>query len=1117
MHRRDRTNKPGESFAFKPRDTLESPSCSSSIQAAKLQGAEAMPTERAPPRQPSALQPASNARANAEPKRSASPDDDFDITAAVRDFSCIKSKYRAGSASSSTSSAATNRPTFGHPTKMMSSLKQKADIFIHQKTRPEHHLGTRINGPRQPSYRDRRPPPMAMFNSAAPPSARSHTGNEVFYTDPAKANADLKALLEGGLNDDDDDDDDGQNDNPEQPVVVTEEKPAEKETQSEAQTIDTTKPPEIKPPPKKNVAVEQDGKVEGLKVRLLPHQVEGVNWMRGRELGPVKRGKVPKGGLLADDMGLGKTLQTLSLMMMNRKPTKEDKRWKSHFESLEKTTLVIAPLALIRQWEHEIKDKVDKSQGLKVLVHHGPQRTKNPKDLALYDVVITTYQIIVSEFGNSSQELGGRKVGCFGLHWWRIVLDEAHTIKNRLAKTTKACYALRSEYRWCLSGTPMQNNLDELQSLICFLRIAPYDDIKQWKEHIDAPMRNGKGHIAIRRLHSLLRCFMKRRTKEILKEKGALVPGGEAPVDGAAPATDFRHTERNVVTISAKMQPAELEFYKRLEERTDENMVAMMKEKMSYANAFTMLLRLRQACNHPKLVEGKLDKDKDALSTGSTQKKQDTDIDAMADMFAGMGIVSKNCSICGKALSGVDVELGRENCNDCHEDLQLFAQKSSPKKEKKKKKKKTHRKQGSTKASPQKPDIKAELEDTDDEPQPKQTQRRRRNRNAVIDSDDEDDAEGSWLVPEGERGDLHLGKAGGSEDENAEGGGDTIGPEDSADETIDDQSNLSSFVVDDETAKEEEGYRSVGEASDDDDSLPSISAITKQMAAQTLDDAEPAPSTAPRPKVAAPPKSESRSVSGSESESYSGEDSEDSEEDSDDDEPFPHMSRLFASTKILEVVKLLRAEAKEHKFIVFSQFTSMLDLVEPFLKKEGFMFRRYDGSMKNDAREESLRGLREDKDVRVLLCSLKCGSLGLNLTAATRVIIIEPFWNPFVEEQAIDRVHRLNQTVDVTVYKLTVAETVEERIIELQDKKRLLAEQTIEGGAKKGALKLGLNEIIDLFKTGTGYGGGASADDSNAWYSQEAVDEQQRARAAMNMMRNRKPARQESAVYGRRW
>lgn len=102
----------------------------------------------------------------------------------------------------------------------------------------------------------------------------------------------------------------------------------------------------------------------------------------------------------------------------------------------------------------------------------------------------------------------------------------------------------------------------------------------------------------------------------------------------------------------------------------------------------------------------------------------------------------------------------------------------------------------------------------------------------------------------------------------------------------------------------------------------------------------------------------------------------------------------------------------------------------------------------------------------------------------------------------------------MTVYKLTVANTVEERIIDLQDKKRLLAEATIEGGARKEALKLGIEEIINLFKPG-GY---ANPDgDDGPWIDEGAAgDERDRARQAMRFLR-RKPAREESEVYGRRW
>ncbi|KAK0382814.1 hypothetical protein NLU13_9909 [Sarocladium strictum] len=1124
QQQRSNKRKPGATFAFKPSNTIASTydpnfetlaTGSSSLQSPESSRTSSqytashhdrlttnMVNERAPPAGEARNKPSTDAPS--QRRREASPDSDTDITSVINGFASLKSKVQetvlGGPSSSSNHRGPLNnhRPAFGHPSKMVSSLKQKANIFIHQKSHPEWHRDTSsgshgssgsyannnaptlVSTPRAPKYQDRRAPPPEFFSSTStipfqPTRGRAGGGaDEVFYTDPDKASADLKALLEGGMESDDEEE--------------------EGTTSKDGSTKPEAGKEEVKPVSKDKVA--KDGTVNGLKVKLLPHQVEGVEWMRGRELGPVKRGKVPKGGILADDMGLGKTLQTVSLILTQQKPAKDDKAWKKQFERVEKTTLVVAPLALIRQWEAEIKEKVEKSHGLKVLVHHGPQRTKNFKDLALYDVVITTFQILVSEHGACNDSV---KAGCFGLHWWRVVLDEAHTIKNRNAKMTKACYALRSEYRWCLTGTPMQNNLDELQSLVRFLQIKPYDDIREWKDQIDRPFKEGKGHIAIRRLHSLLRCFMKRRTKAILKEDGALNPGGKPSAKGEGSTTGFKVTERKVVTVAATLPPAERAFYNRLEARANDNIKDIMAGNQKYTHAFTLLLRLRQACNHPKLVAGKLDKD--AMSTGpgnasaSQKSQQDASVDAVADLFGGMSIEAKHCTVCARILDAKNTG-GGDMCSDCLADLEVFNGETP--KRKKSSRRKSHVKKVERKT------LKA--------------QRRVKNRRAVVDSDDEEE-EGSWLVPEGERGSLKLGKAGGEEDENAEGGGEWIGKDDSDEEGYSrDQKDLSGFVVDDDAAKKDKGYRSPGEESED-DSLLSISAITKQMASQTLNDKPVTSSQASASDASFSSSTDSDGVDAS-----SIRHSSDSEAEGDDIDRYTHPgTRVLASAKIQELLRLLRAEAAQHKFIVFSQFTTMLDLIEPFVRREGLKFARYDGSMRNDEREESLRRLRKEEGCRVLLCSLKCGSLGLNLTAATRVVIVEPFWNPFVEEQAIDRVHRLTQTVDVIVYKLTVTQTVEERILELQEKKRLLAEQAIEGagigkgGANKDALKLGLKDIIDLFRPTAVemYGEGSTVGDERSSTVQGNNGRRSEGRKGMGMSGGVR--REESATYGRRW
>ncbi|ORY62654.1 SNF2 family N-terminal domain-containing protein [Pseudomassariella vexata] len=928
----------------------------------------------------------------------------------------------------------------------MSMDDKYAHLFVQPKNRPEHHRPHRISGPLQPVVKDRKPPPQPMFaalpgpeGSASNPisvteglvSIYSQPGIYSEYVDPKKAAADLKALIEGSVEDEEDKlSDDG---------------------------VDRSKIP-------------------GLKVSLLRHQIEGVEWMKGRELGPVKKGKVPKGGILADDMGLGKTLQSISLILTNPKPDDSSK-----FVGVDKTTLVVAPLALIRQWEAELKEKVSNTHRLKVLVHHGPQRTKRFEELRLYDVVITTYQILVSEHGHSQ---GNLKTGCFGLHWYRVILDEAHTIKNRNAKSTKACYDLRSVYRWCLSGTPMQNNLDELQSLIKFLRIRPYDDLREWKEHIELPMKNGKGEVAIRRLHSILRCFMKRRTKDILKEPGALDAGSskEAKEGEKSATSDFKITERKVVTVETVFSPAERRFYDRLEARTDKSLESMMKSKgkVNYANALVLLLRLRQVCNHPKLVEGKLEKDKDALSTDAKPKKDDGDVDDLADLLGGLGVEAKHCDICGWELSSDNRAPGKDMCKTCHEDLEYFnnhedAEGDAPIK------KKTKTKSKVKKVVKEKVKIEA-----------KRPPRKPRNRRAVIDSDDEE-ADASWISG-AEEGPLRLGKAGGTDDENAEGGGDSIHSDDSESEgDVDaDGSQLDSFVSHSESVKLGKVQRA-SENSESEDEFESLSVIESKVIASKKGKAS----------------DEFSEEEYTDSESDDGVSVTDSDScDSEDGPSFFSSSRrnrnkektpmVLASAKIRQLLLLLHKEVADHKFIVFSQFTSMLDIVERFFRKDGIRYVRYDGSMKNDAREAALDSLRNDPQTRVLLCSLRCGALGLNLTAASRVIILEPFWNPFVEEQAIDRVHRLTQKVDVVVYKLTVQATVEERILELQDKKRLLAEQAIEGGMRKESLKLGVKEMMELFRPGARHGGGARQDVSV-------------------MMSNNKPRRQDHAVYGRRW
>ena len=135
-----------------------------------------------------------------------------------------------------------------------------------------------------------------------------------------------------------------------------------------------------------------------------------------------------------------------------------------------------------------------------------------------------------------------------------------------------------------------------------------------------------------------------------------------------------------------------------------------------------------------------------------------------------------------------------------------------------------------------------------------------------------------------------------------------------------------------------------------------------------------------------------------------------------------------------------------HKVIVFSQFTSLLALLKPRLDALGPIGIAYlDGATPARQRAEAVARFQDDASCRLFLLSLKAGGVGLNLTAAGYVFLLDPWWNPAVEAQAIDRAHRIGQSKPVIAYRLVARDTVEERILSLQDKKRALADSILAG------------------------------------------------------------------------
>ncbi|KAL7822903.1 SNF2 family N-terminal domain-containing protein [Trichoderma gracile] len=219
-----------------------------------------------------------------------------------------------------------------------------------------------------------------------------------------------------------------------------------------------------------------------------------------------------RGGILADMMGLGKTLSILSLVATTMDEARqfqhlppeqpsapETRQAKRDLEAAQaplgltaltrntKSTLIICPLSTITNWEEQIKQHTANGQ-LSYHIYHGPNRIKDVERLAQFDIVITTY-------GSVSNELSSRrraKSGSFPLEelgWFRIVLDEAHMIREQSTMQFKAIVRLQAQRRWAVTGTPVQNRLDDFAALLSFIRLEPFHQRAKFLRHIVEPFK----------------------------------------------------------------------------------------------------------------------------------------------------------------------------------------------------------------------------------------------------------------------------------------------------------------------------------------------------------------------------------------------------------------------------------------------------------------------------------------------------------------------------------------------------------------------------------------------------------------------------------------------------
>jgi len=601
-------------------------------------------------------------------------------------------------------------------------------------------------------------------------------------------------------------------------------------------------------------------------------------------------------------------------------------------------TLVVCPASVLRQWANELSAKVMEGAKLSVLVYHGGSRTRDPNELAKYDVVVTTYMTVANEVPkeNSDDDKKDSEMSgicpelCVGgkrkrpkkmqskakkknkssnsdggplarVRWFRVVLDEAQTIKNYRTQVSRACRGLRAERRWCLSGTPIQNKIDDLYSYFCFLKYEPYSKFSSFKYMIKYPISKDSVR-GYKKLQAILRIVLLRRTKETL-------------IDGEP---ILKLPAKTIQLSKIDFTPEERAFYVTLEEGSRQKFKAYDAAgtiKENYANILVLLLRLRQACDHPLLFKGQ---ESDLIDNNSIEMAKQLPKETVTDLLEKLERGPAICSICSDPPEdAVVATCGHVFCYQCvHDSL---------------------------------------------------------------------------------TGDAHVCP-----------------------------------------------YPFCGKK------LSVRSVFTPAVLKLSI-----------LPKLEIDQKTSCSTV---------------------DDKASSICDSSYISSKIREAVGILKSIIKTRaitmgdatesipseeapvKTIVFSQWTGMLDLMELSLNSNNIQFRRLDGSMCLNLREKGVNEFQTDPEVRVMLMSLKAGNLGLNMVAASHVIMLDPWWNPYAEDQAVDRAHRIGQTCPVTVSRFTVKDTVEDRILALQEKKRTMVQSAFgEDGSSGNATRLTVEDLRYLF------------------------------------------------------
>lgn len=737
-----------------------------------------------------------------------------------------------------------------------------------------------------------------------------------------------------------------------------------------------------------------------------------------------------------------------------------------------KTTLIVAPVALLNQWKREIKNRVKPEHELSVCLHHGiGRKIKSFDEFASYDIVLTSYGLLSREYKecygvqdsrSSKKDIKSNESSPFyqsSSKWYRIVLDEAQFIKNKSTLTSKACSALEGTYRWCLSGTPMQNSVFELYSLLRFLRIKPYDDEHVFYREIGNPIQRIADKRALKKLQAVLKAILLRRTKI-------------SEIDGKP---ILQLPPREIFVESSTMDTDEIEFYKSLERSALDQMNTYISQgsvSRNYSNILVLLLRLRQACCHPKLIERahrlKASKVISARSNRAAitlcrkfKPRVVEKLEAQETFF---------CPSCMDAIDPVNIVLfypcGDFICTECCGEF--FESNSSE--------------DGEPKSCPtcSGPISDKELIDysifdlvhiegqTDQEilaNRQQLGQSTNSSRINLVASFSTQSLSTDFQNELPERKESSLSRLSQISRPDI---GFTLGSDDIQDDTQDDSTELPTPGIPSISGFSTPTLSNAATTSVP-NFVPKVSSVAAKAISRTL-----MPTLSPQNKYFQSTSLLSNSrlslTKATSSPNLKSSTNTQAVVRSDCAELFPN--GWITSSKIdkcLNIIANVHERFPGEKVIVFSQFTSLLDFIEIALETTAGItnYLRYDGSISANSRNQVIMDFYDKPEMTVLLISLKAGNVGLTLTCASHVVIMDPFWNPFVEEQAMDRAHRIGQMRPVYVHRLVIQGTVEDRILELQKKKKQLISGALSEQGLKSIGKLDQKELLFLLGLGS--------------------------------------------------